>query len=79
MATEFFTILIMRRVSNQSILSLRLASTTADPKPYPFGSGIEEQISILPGRIQVPVPALITIPLKANTLPPDTDFEFANQ
>ena len=26
--------------------------------PYPFGSGIEEQIPVLQGRIQVPVPAL---------------------
>ena len=42
--------------SNQSILSLRLASTTADLIPYPFGSGIEEQIPVLPGWIQVPSP-----------------------
>ena len=31
MATEFFSIFIMCQASNQSILSLRLASTTADP------------------------------------------------
>ena len=53
-------------VSNQSMLSLRLASTTADLIPYPFGSGIEEQIPFLPGRIQVllpvPVPALTLMP-----------------
>ena len=40
--------------------SLRLASTTADLiMPYPFGSGIEAQIPILPGGIYVPVPFLI--------------------
>ena len=31
-----------------SRVSLRLASTTADLIPYPFGSGIEEQIPVLP-------------------------------
>ena len=61
MATEFFSIFIMWRASNQSILSLRLASTTADLIPYPFGSGIEEQIPVLPGRSQVPVPALAAV------------------
>ena len=59
MATEFFSIFIMWRVSNQSILSLRLASTTADLIPKPFRSGIEEHIPVLLGRIQVPVPALL--------------------
>ena len=53
-----FSIFIMWQASTQSILSLRLASTTADLIPYPFGSGIEEQIPVLPGRIQVPVPVL---------------------
>ena len=51
----------MCRVSNQSILSLRLANTTADLIPYPFGWGFEEQIPVLPGQSQVPVPALIYI------------------
>ena len=41
-----------------TILSFRLARTTADLIPYPFGLGIEEQILVLPGWIQVPVPAL---------------------
>ena len=59
MATEFFSICIIRRSSNRSILSLRLASTTADLTPYPFRSGIEEQKPVLMGRIQVPVPALV--------------------
>ena len=58
MATEFFSIFIIWRASNQSIMSLRLASTTADLIPYPFESGIEEQIPVLPGGIQIPVPAL---------------------
>ena len=40
-------------------LSLRLASTTADLIPYSFGSGIEEQIPVFPGQIQVPVPTLL--------------------
>ena len=61
---RIFSIFFMCRASNQSILSLRLASTTADLIPYPFGSGIEEQIPVLPSRIQVPVPALILIALK---------------
>ena len=52
------TFFIICRASNQSIWSLRLASTTADLIPYPFGSGTEEQIPVLPSRIQVPVPAL---------------------
>ena len=52
------TFFIICRASNQSIWSLRLANTTADLIPYPFGSGIEEQIPVLPSRIQVPVPAL---------------------
>ena len=47
MATEFFSIFIMWRGSNQS--------------PFPFGSGIEEQIPVLAGRIQIPVPALVQI------------------
>ena len=52
MATELLSILsIWWQASNQSLLSLRLASTTADLIPYPFGSGIEEQIPILTGRI----------------------------
>ena len=38
--------------------SFRSNNTTADLIPYLFGSGIEEQIPVLPGRIQVPVPAL---------------------
>ena len=58
MATEFFSIFINLQVSNQSILSLMLARTTADLIPYPFGSGIEEQTPVLAGRIQVPAPAL---------------------
>ena len=44
----------------QSILFLRLASTTADLIPYPSGSGIEEQIPVPPGWIQVFVPSLVT-------------------
>ena len=47
MATEFFSIFFMWRASNQSA--------------FPFGSGIEEQIPVLAGRIQVPVPALVQI------------------
>ena len=58
MATEFFSIFINLQVSNQSILSLILASTTADLIPNPFGSGIEEQTPVLAGRIQIPTPAL---------------------
>ena len=38
MATEFFSIFITWRASNQSILSLKLASTKADLIPFPFGS-----------------------------------------
>ena len=35
-------------------------STTADLIPYPFVSGIEEQTPVLPGRIQLPIPALLS-------------------
>ena len=55
MATEFFSILSCDELQT-SILSL--ASTTADLIPYSSESGIEGQIPVLPGRIQVPVPAL---------------------
>ena len=58
MATEFFSSFIIGQASNRSMLSLRLASTTAHLKPYPFGLRIEEQIPVLSGRMQVPVPAL---------------------
>ena len=51
MATEFFSIFSIWRASNQSILSLRVAST--------FRVGNEEQIPALPGRIHVPVPSLM--------------------
>ena len=51
MATEFFSILSCDEL-HTSILSLRLANTTADLIPYSFGSGIEGQIPVLPGRIQ---------------------------
>ena len=56
MATDFFGIFIICQASNQSIMSLRLSSTTVYLIPYP---GIEEQIPVLPSQIQVPVPALM--------------------
>ena len=59
MATKFFNIHIMWQASNQSILSLRLAGTTADLIPYPFLSGIEDQILVFTFCIQGPVPSLI--------------------
>ena len=42
-------------------ICFRLANTTAGlvPLPYPFGSGIEEKIPVLPIRIQLPVQALM--------------------
>ena len=40
---------------------LETGSATTNPIPYPFGSGIEEQILVLPGWIQAPVPALFNI------------------
>ena len=55
---KFFSLFSIWRDSKQSILSLRLASATADLIPYPFGSGIEEKIPVLPGQIQIPVPSL---------------------
>ena len=58
MATEFFSIFSIWRASDQSMLSLKLASTTADQTAYPFRSGFEVQITILPGRLQVPVLSL---------------------
>ena len=60
MATKFFSIFNIWQALDQSILSLRLASTTADLIPHPFQSGIEEQIPVVPGRIQVTAPSLIT-------------------
>ena len=45
--------------SNQSILSLRLASTTADLIPYSIEQDMEGQTPVLPGWIQVLVTSLI--------------------
>ena len=55
MATELFSIFMIWRASNHSVLSLRLAGTTVVLYP------IEEQIPVLPGRIQVPVPSIHSI------------------
>ena len=57
--SESFCIPSLWRDSNQSILSMRLASTTTDLIPYPFLSGVEEQIPVLPGGIQAPVSSLV--------------------
>ena len=46
MASEFFSILYLMMSLNQSILSLRSASTPAAPIPCPFGVGIEKQIPV---------------------------------
>mgnify|MGYP001791428993 CR=1 FL=1 len=59
MATELFSILTIQRASNQSILSLRLASTTADLIPYSIEQDMEGQTPVLPGWIQVLVTSLI--------------------
>ena len=63
-ATESYSKFSIWWASNQEILSARLACTTADLIPYPFGSSIEEQIPVLPGYIQVPVPPLIKLDIK---------------
>ena len=57
--SESFCIPSLWRDSNQSILSMRLAGTTTDLIPYPFLSGVEEQIPVLPGGIQAPVSSLV--------------------
>ena len=66
MTKEFFSIFSRWQVSNQSILSLRLASTTADLIPYPYELGIKAQNPILPGHIQVPVSSLLFCNCKSN-------------
>ena len=59
--SEFFIIFNIWWASNQSILSLMLASNTytwLGHFIYPFGSSIEEKIPVLLGQIQVPILAL---------------------
>mgnify|MGYP001799900945 CR=1 FL=1 len=51
---NFLAFLSINQLSiNQSILSLRLASTTAALIPYPFRSGIAAQIPVLPGQYPI--------------------------
>ena len=59
LARLFIDTKVVNIMSTPSIFLLRLACTTADLIPYPFELEDKAQLFSPPGRIQVPVPALL--------------------